>query len=135
MAATEAMRDRLRRMVDEPNIVTYDDDTLDDYIEAYPLMDALGTNPLETDFTTTPPTISERDEWIPTYDLHAAAADIWEEKVAVLADEFDFKADGGSYSRSQKYLQYMAKARHHQSRRSAKTIKLFVEPRTISSEE
>jgi len=122
-------------MVDESTIEIYDDDALDDYIETYPLMDELGTTPLETDITTTPPTMSERDEWIPTYDLHAAASDIWEEKAAALAETYDFKADGGSYSRSQQYLQYIGKARYHQSRRSAKTIKMYVEPRVISSEE
>jgi len=124
-------------MVDDPNDGggTYDDDALEGYIEAYPLLDALGTDPQEVDFTTTPPTISERSDWIPNYDLHAAASDIWDEKAAALAEEFDFKADGGSYSRSQKYLQYLGKARYHNSRRSAKTIKLYVEPRVISSEE
>ena len=135
MSATEAMRVRLRRMVDEPTITPYSHDMLDTIIEMYPLLDALGTDPQDVDFTTTPPTISERTDWIPTYDLHAAASDIWEEKTAVLAEEFDFKADGGSYSRSQKYLQYLGKARYHNSRRSAKTIKLYVEPRVISSEE
>lgn len=137
MAATAAMVARLRRMVDDPNddAGTYDDDALEGYIEAYPLLDVLGTDPTEVSYSTTPPTITERDEWIPTYDLHAAAADIWEEKAAAIAEEFDFKADGGDYSRSKKYEQYMSKARFHNSRRSAKTITAFVEPRVISSEE
>jgi len=137
MAATAAMVARLRRMIDDPNDDggTYDDDTLEGYIEAHPLKDVLGTDPLETDFTTTPPTLTERSEWIPIYDLHAAAADIWEEKAAAIAEEFDFKADGGDFSRSQKYEQYMSKARFHQSRRAITTIKLFVEPRRISEEE
>ena len=73
MAATAAMAARLRRMVDEPTEAIYDDDTIDEYIEAYPLLDQLGTDPHEVDYSTTPPTVSELDEWIPTYDLHAAA--------------------------------------------------------------
>lgn len=135
MAATEAMAERLRRMVDEPTEDTYDDDTIDEYIEAYPVKDTLGTDPYEVDFTTEPPTLSERDVWIPTYDLHAAAVDIWEEKVAAVAEDFDFKADGGSYSRSQRAEAYNKKARFHGSRRKVKTMRLFVEPRKITTEE
>lgn len=134
MAATAAMAAKLRRMVDEPTETTYDDDLIDDYIERYPLLDVLGTDPQDVDFTTTPPTISEADEWIPTYDLNAAAADIWEEKAGAVADEFDFKADGGSYTRSQKEEKYLGKSRFHSSKKSAKTIKMWVEPR-ISLEE
>lgn len=136
MAATADMVARLRRLVDEPtDVAPYTDAVLEDYIEAHPTLDALGTDPLETDFTTTPPTMTERDEWIPTYDLHATAADIWEEKAAAVAEGFDFKADGSSFSRGQKYEQYMAKARYHQSRRAIGTITLRVEPRQIATSE
>jgi hypothetical protein len=135
MAATAAMAARLRKMVDEPTEATYDDDLIDDYIESYALLDVLGTDPYEIDFTTEPPSLSERDEWIPTYDLNAAARDIWEEKAAAVAENFDFSADGGKYSRSQKYDQYMKKARFHGSRRSMKTIKLYPSPRIIVTEE
>lgn len=134
MAATAAMAARLRRMVDEPTEDTWDDDAIDEYIERYPLLDVLGTDPQDVDFSTTPPTISEADEWIPTYDLHAAAADIWEEKAGTVSDEFDFKADGGSFSRKQKKEMYQENARWHSSRKSAKTIKMWVEPR-VSLEE
>ena len=79
----------------------------------------------DVDFSTTPPTISEADEWIPTYDLNAAAADIWEEKAATVADEFDFKADGGSFTRSQKEEKYLGKSRFHSSRKSAKSKQDF----------
>jgi len=135
MSATAAMAERLRRMVDEPTEDTWDDDAIDEYIETYPLIDVLGTDPQEVDFSTSPPTISERDEWIPTYDLHAAAADIWEEKAAGIAENYDFSADGGNYSRSQKYEQYMSKSRFHLSKRSAKASKVWVEPRKIVEEE
>ena len=135
MAATDAMVARLRRMVDEPtDVAPYTDAVLEGYIETYPLLDQLGTDPHEVDLTTEPPTISERDDWIPTYDLNSAARDVWEEKAAAIAENFDFKADGGSYERSQKYEQYMKKARYHGSRRSANTSKLWVEPRLSPSD-
>jgi len=135
MAATAAMAAMLRRMVDEPTEDTDDDDTINDYIEKYPLIDFIGNEPLEVDYSTSPPTVSERDEWIPTYDLHAAAADIWEEKAAAIADEFTFSADGGSYSRSKKYDQYKASARSHRSQRAAKSSHVWVNPRKIKTEE
>jgi len=135
MTATAAMISRLRKMIDEPTEATYDDVSLAWYIEMYPLLDVLGNDPQDVDWTTTPPTISEADDWIPTYDLHAAAADIWEEKAGAVSDEFDFNADGGNYSRGQKEEKYMGKARWHSSRRSAKTIKSFVEPRVTAREQ
>ena len=118
MAATAAMAAQLRRMVDEPTEDTYDDDLIDDIIETYPLLDVLGNDPQDVDFSTTPPTISETDDWIPTYDLNAAAAQIWGEKAGAVSDEFDFNADGGSYSRSQKKKQYSDNARWYSSRSS-----------------
>ena len=135
MAATAAMAAELRRMVDESTETTYDDDLIDDIIEKYPLLDVLGTDPQDVDCTTGPPTISEADNWIPTYCLNSAAAEIWAEKAGAVSDEFDFKADGGSYTRSQKAESYMAKSRWYASRRSAKTIKSFVEPRIASREQ
>ena len=135
MAATAAMAAELRRMVDESTEVTYNDALVDAIIEKYPLIDALGTDPQDVDFTTTPPTITEKDEWIPTYDLNAAAAQIWEEKAAAIADEFTFSADGGSFSRSKKHDQYKLNARTYSSKKSAQTIKVYIVPRKIKQEE
>jgi len=135
MAATAAMAAQLRRMVDEATETTYDDDLIDDIIELYPLIDALGSDPIEYDFSTEPPTASEVDNWIPTYDLHAAASQIWEEKAGAVSDEFDFSADGGKYSRSQKEEKYMNKSRWHSSRRSPKAFKIWVSPRLDIEEE
>jgi len=134
MSADAAMAAKLRRMVDESTEDTYTNELIDEYIERYPLIDVLGTDPREVDYTTEPPTISEKDNWIPTYDLHAAAADIWEEKAGAVADEFDFQADGGRFTRSQKEEKFLGKSRFHSSKRSAKTIELLVEPR-VSLEE
>lgn len=105
----------LRRMVAEPTQVNYPDAVLSDYIEAWALRDANGLEPTDVG-------------WIPTYDLPAAAADVWEEKGAAAVGNFDFAADGGSFTRSQVHLQCMQMARHFKSRASIRTIRSVVEP-------
>lgn len=116
MSATTAQVARLRRMVAEPTTDTYSDVDIAAYIEAYPLLDAEGNDPDETD-------------WTATYDLHAAAADVWEEKAAAFAAGFDFTADGGSFTRSQQYEQCLKQARYHRARRRMKTGRLIQSPR------
>ena len=130
MTATAAMVVELRRMIDEPETTTYDDDALDTYIERYPTMDVLGTTPIEVDYSTEPPTLSEKDEWIPTYDLHAAAADIWLEKSATVAEDYNVTADGSTLKRSDVQKQYKEQSRIHRARRKPGTVTLRVEPRT-----
>ena len=125
MTATAAMIAQVRRMVNEPTTSPYDDDDIQTYIEAYPLFDERGQEPYTFDTSTTPPSQDANEDWIATYDLHAAAADIWEEKAAGVADKFDFQADGGNYSVSQKYAMYMRQAKHHRARRSIRTITLI----------
>mgnify|MGYP001206570367 CR=1 FL=1 len=129
MAATAAQIAQLRRMIAEPDFAAYDNDDLADYIEAYPLMDIRGEEYIDYwDESTSPPTPVVDLEWIPTYDLNAAAADIWEEKAAAVADEHDFAADGGNYSVSQKYEQYMKAARRYRAKRAIGSIKMIVKP-------
>lgn len=132
MSATAAQIAKLRRLVNEPDDTTYDDDALTDYIEAHPLLDERGEEPYTWDTSTEPPTQDANDDWIPTYDLRVAAADIWEEKAAAVAVDFDFRADGGQYSRSQVYEQYMKQARYHRSRRTPQTHRgvMFPKPET-----
>lgn len=43
-----------------------------------------------------------------SYDVYGAAADLLERNLTGLAGEYDFSADGGSYSRSQKFDQLQA---------------------------
>ena len=105
----------LRRMIAEPTITAYSDATLSDYIEAWAVRDSTGLEPADTG-------------WTPTYDLPAAAADVWEEKAAAAVGNFDFNADGGSFSRSQVHLQCMQMARHYKSRASVRTLRSIVEP-------
>lgn len=129
MSATAAQIAQLRRMVAEPTTATYDDTTLAGYIEAYPLLDERGEEPYIWDTSSSPPEQDDNEDWIPTYDLHAAAADIWDEKAAALATAFDATADGASLRLSQKYEQAMARVRYHRSRRSPKSGTLVKWPK------
>ena len=130
MAATALQVLQLRRMTGLTGTAEtdYTDSQLETYIEAHPLLDELGEEPYTIDSSTTPPTQEANDAWIPTYDLNAAAADIWQERASVLAARFDFSADGGNYSRSQSYEQYMKQARYYNSRRSAHVCQSFQWP-------
>lgn len=134
MSATDAQIARLRRMVGEADSTTYEDDDLADYIEAHPLEDARGEGPW-VESESDPGTLEENPDWTATYDLNAAAADVWEEKAAGHAPNYDFSADGGNYSRSQAYEQAMKQARYFRSRRSVKTITMRPEPLMQGEEE
>lgn len=131
MAATAAQIAQIRRMVNEPDTTAYTADMLKAIIEQYPLIDKLGQPPYIRS-TTAPYTLIANVWWAPTYDLHAAAADVWEEKAAVLSAGYDFQADGSSFSRSQAYEQAMKQARFHRSRRSISTITMRPEPTDLS---
>jgi hypothetical protein len=39
--------------------------------------------------------------YVTTYDLNAIAAGVWREKASMLAEDFDFTAEGASFTRSQ----------------------------------
>ena len=116
-------------MVAEPTPATYSDALLAVYIERYPLLDNLGRDPFQLSPTTNPPVLETNPEWVETWDMHRAAADVWSEKAAVLASKFDFSTDGQSFQRSQLYQQACQQARYHRARRSAKTTKLWAYPR------
>ena len=134
MAASAAEVARLRRMVGEPTTTTYSDDDLEGYIERYPLEDARGEYPT-VESETTPGTLEENPDWTATYDLNAAAAEIWAEKAATLAQDYDFKADNANYKRSQAYEQAMKQSRYYQSRRSWRMIEMRPEPLAQGTEE
>ncbi len=51
-----------------------------------------------------------------SYDLNAAAADIWEQKAAHVANRFDFEADGGRYSVSKLVEQYERQAQRFRAK-------------------
>lgn len=106
---------RLRRMVAEPTEDNYTDPALWARIEEVALRDSQGKEPGE-------------DGWEPRYNLHKAAADIWFEKAGAMAGDHDFSADGGKFSRSQKYQHAVDQAMRHQSRAKGQTIKFAQSP-------
>lgn len=73
MSATAAMVAQLRRMVSEPTTAVYADSQLTTTIELYPVHDSAGLAP-------------DDEDWTATYDLNAAAADLWLEKAGHVAD-------------------------------------------------
>jgi len=113
--ASAADIQNLRRMTGV-TVSEYADDVLAAIIDRYPLPDANGLFP-------------EEAGWTPRYDLNAAAADVWEERAAVLASQYDFNADGASFQRSQQYENYMKQARHFRSRSAITSVRLVSYPR------
>lgn len=123
MAASATQIARLRRMVNEPTDANgYTSAVLAEVIERYPLFDADGYEQGD-------------DEWVATYDLNAAASEIWTEKSTLKVDNQDFSADGSSFKQSQQYEQAMKMARHYGARRSPSSIQLIVEPGPVVPEE
>lgn len=118
---------QLRRLVAEPTTTTYSDALLTAIIENYPHLDEQGEEPF-TLSSSTPPVHEQNTDWMPTYDLMAAAADVWAEKAAAIANLYDFKADGGDYARSQVYEQYMKNSRYYAARRVPSTVRLHKYP-------
>jgi hypothetical protein len=135
MAATSEQIDRLRRMVAETSPSSaYTGAILAGYIERYPLLDELGNEPTVAG-PTTPVTMIANDDWMATYDLNAAAADVWAEKAAALATEFDFSSAGANYQRSQAYQAAMQQSRYYRSRRAASTIRQWPSPKAETETE
>ena len=133
MTVTAAQIAQMRRMVAEPTAATYTDDLLEDIIELYPTIDELGTMPYYYVQTGGVPTKTDNANWIPTYNLNAAAAQIWDEKAAAIANQYDFKADGGDYSRSQAFKHATEQAKYYRSRRGLSTFKLYKSPKESAS--
>lgn len=129
MTVTQAMLDKLRRMINEPSEAVYSDDDLESYIIDQACTDENGEDPTYLDTSTSPPTSTSNTRWIATYDMNGAAAEIWDEKAADLQDEFDFTADGGSYKRSQKYIQAMNTAARYRSKMRARSPLIYKYPK------
>ncbi|MGV3616107.1 MAG: hypothetical protein ACO1SV_12295 [Fimbriimonas sp.] len=128
--SSDALR-RFRRMVGEQNAgSTYTDEDLAPYIEERATQDERGETPFILNKSTIPPTRAPNPLWVATYDLHAAAADIWEEKAGALAGDFDFKTDAGEeFKRSQAFAQAQERARYHRARRAPSSISAAKWPR------
>jgi len=129
MTATALQIAEVRRMVAEPTTTTYSDVLVTAIIESYPMMDELGTNPYYWTQVAGVPTKTTDPVWVATYDLNAAAAKIWTEKASALAAKFDFKADGGDYSRSQAYEHAKGQADFYAKKRSMTTVHLIKSPK------
>ena len=120
MAATAAEIARVRRMVAEPTTATYSDTLIAEIIVRYPVPDAAGVYPVDEDGVA-------ESAWVATYDLNAAAAELWVEKSAALASGYDFSADGGTFNRSQAMANAQKMASYYASRRYAKGVRLKAE--------
>lgn len=122
MNASAAAINRVRRMIAETSptsVIT--DEAIAEAIIRHPIVDARGEPPyLES--STDPAALVENPTWMPTFDLHHAAADLWEEKAAAVVGHFDFSADGGNYTRSQVYAHCMRMAKYHLARRMVTTV-------------
>lgn len=127
MTATAAMIAQVRRMVAETSTATYTDQAIQEIIEQHPLLDELGRDPNLWQLLS-PPVPYPNPAWMPTYDLNAAAADIWEQKAGTVAPDFDLNADGASLSRSQIFQQYMELSKHFRSRSSIRTARMVKKP-------
>ncbi len=108
--------DQLRRMVAEPTQDTYTDALLGEYLTRYPLPDSAGLAP-------------DAALWAGRWDVNLAASEIWSEKAAAFAADFDFSADGGNYQRSQVHKQMLDIARSFRSRRQTSVLVLQAQPR------
>jgi len=97
---------RLRRMTAITGSAEYTDAMLLDAIQRYPVDDADGNAPYASG-------------WTETFDLALASSEIWEEKAAALAVNFDFDADGAAFQKSQQYDHYVNQARLWKGRRVA----------------
>lgn len=133
MPASAEQIARLRRMVAEPTEATYTDAMLAACIERFPRLDERGEAPYIWDAATTPPTRMANPAWIETYDLNAAAGEVWEEKAAALAGAYDATADGTTLHASQAYQQALAQARYYKARRTPTTMTAQAWPKQTDS--
>jgi hypothetical protein len=72
------------------------------------MRDNLGEAPISVDADTGAETANT--DYTSTVDLYRVAAEAWREKAGMVAEGFDFRAEGGSFNRSQIYRQYLNQA-------------------------
>lgn len=106
MSASANDISKLRRMINEPLTTTYSDAILITYIETYPNLDNEGLT-------------SGDDGWVVSYDLNAAASEIWQEKASAVQTYYNFSADGGKYDQDRLFETALEQARYYASRRRA----------------
>ena len=118
MAASAEQTAQLRRMVAELTPETYSDSALAAYLEAHPVRDRYGEPPYTT-------LGLDNASWVATYDMNAAAADVWEEKAAALACAYDVNADGADMKRSQLHKQASSMARTYRARSGVRSAPML----------
>lgn len=113
---------RLRLWIAESGTATYTDSSLRSIVANYPLPDSAGQWPYLTSG-------SANTSWVATYDLASAAAEIWDNKGAAIADNFAFTADGATFHKEQQVEHYAKQARKWKSRRAVGSHEMVVWPR------
>lgn len=112
MAQSSSTIARLRRMTGRAaDDATWTTELLTETIEQYPVADEHGRDP-------------DHYAWEATYDLNAAAAEVWDAVVAELAGLFDFSADGGSFSQRQQYENAKERAAYYKAHRKSRSVKV-----------
>ena len=112
---------RLRRMTAEPTEAIYTDTDLIALLQEFPTAHRIGQNQWVANSSQLTVTV---------WDIHAAAARIWEEKVAALIGQgsYDIEADGQTLHRDQKLQQYRVQVAYHTARRRVRSVKILVAP-------
>lgn len=103
MALSATDLDRLKMMAGEAHKTTraLDDDDLQFIADNYAkIRDDDDNAPTDSGYTD-------------TYDLYVAAAEAWRMKAGQFAEAFDFEAEGGVFSRSQKYVNALSQAKRY----------------------
>ena len=120
-ALTVAM---LRRLAAEPTAETFSDADLAAILERRTLDDGRGCCGAAGagDGTDGAGTDGAGTGGAAGFDLYAAAADVWEQKAAALAQDFDFTADGADFRRSQAHAHALSMARLFRARRAPRSI-------------
>lgn len=106
MAASSAEIQKVRLFTNETSSSSvFKNDEIAEAIEAHPL----GTDP-------------------ETYDLHLAAADVWDIKCSSLAAKYSFSADGASFQLNQQFQNAERMSRYHRSRRRVRSVTVVTGP-------
>lgn len=100
---------RLRVLVAEPTSAVFSDTQLAQFIGEAWYWDSASRDP-------------SHDEWIATFDINAAASEVWQIKAGNYAADYDFSADGGRYDRSQRHAHAMQQARHYRARSGPRPV-------------
>ena len=109
MAVTSDQIAEVRRLVNEPTQTPYADALITSMLEKYPRG------------------IKDEDDEFTDYDENLASADIWFEKAAVVAVDYDTTTDGAGLKRSQVYNQFIMQGKMLQQRSAGTSIPIVVE--------